>query len=98
MEISDIISLFTDRKIARHSMKDTSRGEADFRLAVFVQFKREESDEERKVPYDLVIKLADNDFTTVGRLEAMQRMAEEYRRLGYYCPGTAGLWTGRFLL
>lgn len=96
MEISDIISLFTDRKIARHSMKDTSRGEADFRLAVFVQFKREESDEERKVPYDLVIKLADNDFTTVGRLEAMQRMAEEYRRLGYYCPRYSRALDGTF--
>lgn len=80
--MKEIISIFTDKKIAAHSVKDTSRGKDDFRLAVFVKFEEAETD----LPYDLVIKLADNDFTTPERLEAMQRTAQEYRKLGYYCP------------
>lgn len=85
MEIIDIIAMFAKNKVSNHSTKNTSHGENDFRLAIFVKF-GDESENASALPYDLVIKLADNDFTTPERLKVMRRTAQEYANLGYYCP------------
>ena len=74
MDITSIIELFSHNKVAHYTVKETSRGDKDFRLAIFVQFEDAQ---------DIVIKLADNEFTTQERLEVMYRLVEEYCRLGY---------------
>jgi hypothetical protein len=43
-----------------------------------------------------VIKLADNDFTSPDRIRVWQRCAEEYRKLGYYCPRILADRSGTF--
>lgn len=38
MDITSIIELFSHNKVAHYTVKETSRGDKDFRLAIFVQF------------------------------------------------------------
>lgn len=95
MEILDIISLFTEKSTVNYSIKDTSHGEEDFRQAVFVKLDPPNG-QASELPCDLVIKLADNDFTTSERLEVMRQMTLEYRTLGYYCPRIFAALDGTF--
>ena len=83
-------SLFTrfDREIPSHiEIKNTSRGESDFRETLLARWENGEK---------LVLKLACNDFTTAHRLTIWQRCAEAYRQLGYYCPTILPDAEGRF--
>lgn len=85
MEIINIIAMFTDKKITNYSMKETSHGAADFRFTIFVKLEPEK-EAKAKLTNDMVIKLADNDFTTLERLNVMWQTAQKYRDFGYYCP------------
>ena len=76
-EIIRVFRLFFDGEPAAARTVYTSRDDADFRAAVFV-------DTARGSKY--VLKLADNDFTFPERIAVWKRTAEEYRKLGYYCP------------
>lgn len=72
-----VASLFTSEVIKDIRTTDTSHGEADYREAMIVQLDSGEK---------MVIKVAANAFTTAEHIRMWQRCADEYRRLGYYCP------------
>ena len=86
-EIRKIISLFFEVIPNVVQSFDTSHGDMDFRAAYIV-----ETDKSGK----FVLKLADNDFTFPERIAVWQRTAEEYRKLGYYCPRIFGEKSGIF--
>ena len=75
--IKSIFTTFFDEEAVNAQIIETSRGEDDFRQTVII-----DTDRGNK----LVLKLADNDFTFPGKVAVWQRTAEEYQRLGYYCP------------
>ncbi|MBR3098269.1 MAG: hypothetical protein IKH18_01685 [Clostridia bacterium] len=89
MELSqnEIYQLFFEGTPSFFSVIDTGRNDADFRTALFVTA----SSGDR-----YVIKLADNDFTSPDRIRVWQRCAEEYRKLGYYCPRIVADRSGAF--
>ena len=66
---------------------NTSHGDTDFREVLIYTLA---SGEKR------IIKLADNDFTFPDKIAMWQRTAEEYRKLGYYCPAIFHDRTGIF--
>lgn len=72
-----VFSLFFDETPIAARMIDTGRGDADFRATFLV-----ETDTGNKY----VLKLAENDFTFPEKISVWQKTAEEYRKLGYYCP------------
>ncbi len=76
-ELLNIIELFFDEIPYKFEIKNTSRGESDFREAIILEWKSAEK---------YVIKLSDNDFTFADKIKSWKRCAEEYRKLGYYCP------------
>ena len=76
-EIRNVFSLFFDDAPVDVHKIDTSRGGADFRTTFIVGTASGSK---------YVLKLADNDFTFPEKISAWQRTAEEYRKLGYYCP------------
>lgn len=76
-ELLHIIELFFDDIPYKFEIKNTSRGESDFREAIILEWKSGEK---------YVIKLSDNDFTFADKIKSWKRCAEEYRKLGYYCP------------
>ena len=84
MDIKEIIGLFTEAQPSGFEIIETSHGEDDFREAVIVRW------EEGVLPPELgdrmVIKLASNGFTDPERIAMWERLAEEYRRRGYWCP------------
>ncbi len=88
-EIASFFALFFD--VAPNAVKtiDTSRGVDDFRAAFIV-----ETEEGKKY----VLKLAENDFTFPEKINVWRRTAEEYRKLGYYCPEIHPDKTGSFPL
>ncbi len=94
MDIKEIIGLFADAQPLEYEIKNTSHGEDDFREAVIVRW------EEGVLPPELgdrmVIKLASNGFTDPAHLEMWERLAEEYRRRGYYCPRFLRTRAGEF--
>lgn len=67
-DVLSIIKLFTDEAVSEYSIKDSSRGDSDFREAIFV------TGESGK---RLVIKLACNSFTTAESISMWQRCAGE---------------------
>ncbi len=73
----NIFKLFTDRRPIDFRTINTSHGESDLREVIIARF----ADDSK-----LVIKLSDNDFTYPEKIKTWQRCAEEYRKLGYYCP------------
>ena len=75
--VRDIFARFFDGTPVSAHVIDTSIGDADFRQTVIVT-----TDEGERY----VLKIASNDFTFPNRIRTWQRTAEEYRRLGYYCP------------
>ena len=94
MDIKEIIGLFAEARPLEYEIKNTSHGEDDFREAVIVRW------EKGVLPPELgdrvVIKLASNGFTDPAHLEMWERLAEEYRRRGYYCPRFLRTKAGEF--
>lgn len=76
-DIARIFRLFFDEVPADTRLINTSRGDADFRIACIV---------ETETGGRYVLKLADNDFTFPEKIAVWERTVEEYRKLGYYCP------------
>ena len=76
-ELLHIFSLFFDDLPSRFDIRNTSRGDQDFREAIIGEWESGEK---------YVIKLADNDFTFAEKIEMWKKCAEEYRNCGYYCP------------
>lgn len=75
--IRDVFSRFFSGVPVRAETVDTSRGDSDFRKTVIVTTDAGDR---------AVLKMAANDFTFPDKIRMWQRTAEEYRKLGYYCP------------
>lgn len=86
-ELGQVFLLFFDELPTRYEIKNTSRGEEDFREAVIAEWSSGEK---------FVLKLSDNDFTFPEKIKAWQRCAREYRKLGYYCPEILNSKNGDF--
>ena len=84
MELLEILALFIEEKPADVQLIETSRGETDFREAAVCRW------DKGVLPPELgdriVLKLADNSFTNPERIEMWERLSEEYRKRGWYCP------------
>lgn len=76
-ELAEVFYQFFDELPMEITIKNTSRGEEDFREAVIATWNSGEK---------YVLKLSDNDFTFPEKIKAWQRCVKEYRKLGYYCP------------
>ena len=76
MEKKEIAYLFRNEEPVNITVKNSSRGEDDFREALFVEYADEK----------IVIKLAENGFTDEEHLTMWMTIAEKYKGLGYYCP------------
>ena len=85
--VQQTFSRFFDGVPVSAQIVDTSRGDRDMRKTAVVTA----DDGER-----YVLKFAANDFTFPDRIRVWQRTAEEYRRLGYYCPRIYGDRSGAF--
>lgn len=72
-----VIALFTYEEIKDCFVISNNHGEDDFRETLIVKLKSGRT---------IVIKVANNSFTTSERIEMWQRCAKEYKRLGYYSP------------
>jgi len=86
-ELLNIFQLFFDELPQLYEIRSTSRGDSDFREAIIAQWRSGEK---------YVIKLSDNDFTFPEKISAWKRCAEEYRKLGYYCPAILSSRHGDF--
>lgn len=84
-----VAALFTAETIRDILTTDTSHGEDDFREAIFAQLDSGEK---------LVVKVAANAFTAAEHIRIWQRCADEYRKLGYYCPRIFAALDGTFPL
>lgn len=76
-ELNSIFLLFFDELPCLYEIKNTSRGNTDFREAIIAEWSSGEK---------YVIKLSDNDFTFPEKIAIWKRCVDEYRKLGYYCP------------
>ena len=76
MDVNEIAGLFTNSIPKNVETRNTSHGDDDFREALLVDLGNEK----------LVIKLSSNGFTDEKHLVLWERIAKEYRDLGYYCP------------
>ena len=76
MDMNDIVKLFSEKPPVKIDIKDTSHGEDDFRETLLVDYGGER----------IAIKLSANGFTDEKHLVTWERIAKEYRNLGYYCP------------
>ena len=86
MEQKEIARLFREEEPLKITVKNSSRGESDFREALFVEYGDEK----------IVIKLADNGFTDEEHLTMWMTIAEKYKELGYYCPQFLKAMDGTF--
>ncbi|MCR5753938.1 MAG: phosphotransferase [Acetatifactor sp.] len=86
-ETEGIFHRFFDEIPTAVQFIDTGRGDSDFRETMIVETESGEK---------YVIKLADNDFTFPERINMWKRTAEEYLKLGYYCPQIYCDNSGRF--
>lgn len=76
MDINDVVGVFTKSIPKSIETKNTSHGDDDFRETLLVDFGNEK----------IVVKLSSNGFTDEKHLALWERIAKEYRDLGYYCP------------
>ncbi len=76
MEPKEVVGLFSKKAAQDIEIKNTSHGEDDFRETLLVDLGRDK----------MVIKLSSNGFTDEKHLFLWERIANEYRNLGYYCP------------
>ena len=94
MTIEEVFSLFADAQPVEYEIKNTSHGEGDFRETVIARW------EAGVLPPELgdrmVLKLASNGFTDPAHLEMWERLAEEYRRRGTWCPRFLRTRDGKF--
>lgn len=73
METNDIVGLFCITAPINIEIKNTSHGDDDFRETLIVDLGKEK----------MVIKLSSNGFTDEKHLIIWERIANEYRNLGY---------------
>lgn len=85
--VSYIYSLFFNTELKTYAVKNIRNQDVDFREVFFC----EDTDGNKSV-----IKLAENDFTSPERIAVWKRCAEEYRKLGYYCPKIYSAFDGTF--
>ncbi|MBO4532016.1 MAG: hypothetical protein J5767_15405 [Paludibacteraceae bacterium] len=76
MDANDVVGLFTKSIPKNIETKNTSHGDDDFREALLVDLGNER----------IVVKISLNGFTDEKHLTLWERIAKEYRNLGYYCP------------
>ena len=76
MDANDVVALFSRNTSEKIDILNTSHGDDDFRETLIIDLGGEK----------LVIKLSDNGFTDEKHLILWERIAKEYRKLGYYCP------------
>ncbi len=81
-----MVGLFAKSIPDKIEIKNTSHGEDDFRETLFVDLEGGK----------LVIKLASNGFSDEKHLILWERIAMEYRNLGYYCPQFIRAMDGTF--
>lgn len=86
-ELVDIVNLFFDTLPSRIKTINTSHGNADFRETLIVEWANGEK---------YVIKLSDNDFTSVEKIYIWKRSGKDHRKLGYYCPSIIEAKNGGF--
>ncbi len=86
-EIASVLALFTADTLLHYKLVNSSHGEQDFRETAICELSTGQK---------LVLKIVDNDFTSPDRIAVWQRCAEEYRKLGYYCPEIFTARDGRF--
>lgn len=77
MEYSEVIKLYGTNYNEHFSVKNTSHGNLDERLNLFVEFDNS---------YKLAIKVCSNPFTSKERIIGWKSLMEEYLQLGIYCP------------
>ena len=82
-----LIALFADEESQECSIINNSHGKEDFRQTLIVKL-----NSGRKI----VIKVANNSFTTSETIKMWQRCAEEYKNMGYYCPQIHTAMDGTF--
>ena len=70
------LTLYYDTEMIDIEVKDSSRGDSDFRKAYIV------NDGESKI----VIKYFSNSFSNQNRILGWFQLMEEYRKIGLYCP------------
>lgn len=87
MNDTELLRLFADEEPVSVRQIDSSRGDSDFRLTLIAEFESGAR---------LVVKAAANGFTTPERIAMWQRTAQEYRRLGAYCPEILPALDGSF--
>ena len=96
MELREIFGLFAEEQPKDFKTINTSHGEDDFREAVVAYWN------EGALPPEfedrMVIKLAANGFTDLERIGMWERLSEEYRQRGYYCPRILRTSSGTFPL
>ncbi len=76
MDNADIFRLFTQAEPSNIESQDSCHGDTDFRRTLIGELPG----------HKLVVKLAANGFTDQEHLAMWERLAREYRALGYYCP------------
>ena len=94
MELREIIALFAGEQPADFRRIDTSHGDTDFREAVIARWDRDVLPPE--LGGRMVLKLADNGFTDPERIEMWERLGEEYRKRGCWCPRILRALDGSF--
>lgn len=77
IEIDNLVRFFYEDPYYDFEFKNHRNEKDDFRANIKLKSRNKN---------EMIIKLADNDFTTIDRISKWKRCAEEYRRLGYYCP------------
>ena len=76
MNAEEIVALFFCEPVNDINIINTSHGEEDFRVTLIVTFEKQKA----------VIKISSNGFSDERHLVLWERLARQYRDLGYYCP------------
>ncbi len=76
-ELNHLLELFLKDAVCEFELENHRSEKGDFRANIKAKSENGEA---------VVIKLAENDFTNPERIRVWERCAEEYRKLGYYCP------------
>lgn len=94
MSAEELLSLFVKEKPKDYTVKNTSHGEDDFREVILAEWEPGVLPEE--YGDRLAVKAADNGFSDPERIAMWKKCAEEYGRLGYYCPRILTTSAGEF--
>ncbi|MBO4618401.1 MAG: hypothetical protein J5717_13760 [Lachnospiraceae bacterium] len=86
MDAREVVGLFAKEAPVDIIEKNTSHGDEDFRETLIVDLGGKR----------MVIKLSSNGFTDEKHLLLWERIAKEYRNLGYYCPQFIRAMDGSF--